>query len=1835
MKKLITMVAAFLLVGGTAWSATKGSCESAAISLASSQKVTLVEEYDKDMGGGTGMGVAYYKVTLSKYQAYTIWITGGQTEDLSLSVDVSFDLEDWPMAGFEYDARPDNSTQMAYMYADSWDEDDKNSYTFYVCVSGEIGETCNLYFANGIRSFVQEGEDGNPRRITATEAMQSEIRTQIESSFYYSLHVEAGRKYRVWGVGGVEKVRIVTDDGVQMLVEEDPFYDEYFEQIFQNKAPKANGVAYLLYPQETGDLIFSVDNQPGSYINQPFGVAYMVFHRSSPEEHMSRFKKNVVLSAANKYAADVVPGRVVADAVTYYDPVIDETLAKVYLKRGERWVFETVGATKPLMMRLYDAAGNVLVENDRIGPTTYDVRTAGQAPADGWFYVGVCDPTLDYMDEPGPGTVRLTARRAEDYTDPTESDEFDSGDDTYAGATTITAYPGTLADATTFAENLPGNGPHILSAGDWYDWYRFAGRKGVTYALKARFATSATTYHHLSAQVYKMVNGAASVVTGVTGSLTPDEADDGTLPLNFTADADAVYYVGISVKEGVGLDYPAYSLHAMGFYTGIDLGLVTVNTKGAAGEWTIKGSDTRYPAGATVISVAGSPVIVNFMTVAGFKAPAAKTVTPGVWKTEADIKVINVNYTDTHDPADNVVAGYTMLTPTATEAVDPRTLWKDDPADHFVFRAVEGVCYNFVLEDTTSEGDGDAVFAVYTEKNLTTPIAGLSELTELKKQKFTGDLLHLVKVTHRKGGTLDSSYALHYNAANIGVVGFASEKITVTKNDAYADLTVVRTSSEGALRVCYATVAGTAKPGEDYFPTSAVETLAWEDGDASSRQIRVKLIPDLEPTWNVDKKFSVKLWPISEDAVLDDEYQAILATIGGRTGTATVTITPDAEKNPGTVSLVNQPLTVTAGDDLVLRLSRQGGSDGSVAVALYTNPGTAVAGAKGDYETLTYTVVQWNEGETGEKTVTFKTHDRRAASAKTVTLGLLAVNQDYRSAGYGDYRKCLLPQMATTSATISIVSGVASHTTAALAGAAASGISFVTPMGSWLVDESDTLRSEALNAGASARVQFSVNGPGFFVVEPQILGGTGKALLRYLVSGGKVIDISEGGRQVITVPAGAKSVLFDITSSEKGCYAAFNRLENGLPFKWIPLSSIRAVYPGSGAVIHGEPALNPQAKLYGETTDYAFSWTKPEGKESENLWYRVKVGTSAASFPYTVTDADTVEYLTTDPSWTPQIKNLVAKKAAGTTFRLYWTVECAYSTDPDPDFSKLDWLTAPNAWSFSLLSPNSPSTAVSAGNPTPVHGDVKVEPETIVLTEGVYYSASLSASEGKATIAGCVGGRLPPGLTVSGMKLAGVPSQAGDYEAEVEVAVGSAYAATKHMTFKVQPMESAAGTFVAYLHDANGSSREAYLRNGALSMTVGANGSVAATMIFGPGRLSFNSTKGYDSVEEVEVAGETTRTFRLKVSNAAKKIGGATCTDTMELEVTGESVEDALQLRKGAGKVAISIYLADKQGLPTERTFTGLLTRDDSASETFRAELAPYVGYYTVALVPQGPVAGLPRGNGVLTLTLDENGRTRMAGTLADGTAYTCAAYANLSADGVAVPFFASAANYSVGGTMTLVDGGEATYVDSLGELSWSKDGAGSTPDNAGFTMALNPAGGYYDTIVNLERYYLDRAFVAEADSLSGLPTNLLPSGYTYMAETTPHDVNVNVWGNTVAPEKGVWVKDDANPSRYDLAKCVNLWNVTASFARGSGLVSGSFNAVSDNGTTQAYVGVCTHTGVLLMNRDASAPLDEDVWTAGHYLLPTKTKWQISMPFNIKAVRVDRDWSEAPVPKAK
>ena len=188
-----------------------------------------------------------------------------------------------------------------------------------------------------------------------------------------------------------------------------------------------------------------------------------------------------------------------------------------------------------------------------------------------------------------------------------------------------------------------------------------------------------------------------------------------------------------------------------------------------------------------------------------------------------------------------------------------------------------------------------------------------------------------------------------------------------------------------------------------------------------------------------------------------------------------------------------------------------------------------------------------------------------------------------------------------------------------------------------------------------------------------------------------------------------------------------------------------------------------------------------------------------------------------------------------------------------------------------------------------------------------------------------------------------------------------------------------------------------------------------------------------------------------------------------------------------------------------------------------------------------------------------------------------------------------------------------------------------STYDGAGFKLSLSPVGGWYDTVVNLQRYYIDRDFSVETEPVTGIPEYLRYPGVSYVADTTPRGVALKLEGNVLSPVATRFVMEE-NGRRVDLSASDNPWNVRFAFERGSGLVSGTFAVISDDGASpQQYAATLPHYGILLMNADPKSPL-ADVLTAGFYLLPSsKSGWLLSRPFNVRMKTADHDWSEAEI----
>ena len=149
---------------------------------------------------------------------------------------------------------------------------------------------------------------------------------------------------------------------------------------------------------------------------------------------------------------------------------------------------------------------------------------------------------------------------------------------------------------------------------------------------------------------------------------------------------------------------------------------------------------------------------------------------------------------------------------------------------------------------------------------------------EVNKRAFdAGYVVMQVCHTSESGFEVDSCYGLTYMSVNVGTISFESASVEVGKGDPYVDVVLKRSASEGAVSVRCTTVAGTAKPGEDYYPISEEQTVSWADGDMADKTVRVRLIPSLYDEWTEDRSFQVRIATFAQDAVSDEEYIPVIA----------------------------------------------------------------------------------------------------------------------------------------------------------------------------------------------------------------------------------------------------------------------------------------------------------------------------------------------------------------------------------------------------------------------------------------------------------------------------------------------------------------------------------------------------------------------------------------------------------------------------------------------------------------------------------------------------------------------------------------------------------------------------------------------------------------------------------------------------------------------------------------------------------------------------------------------------------------------------------------------
>lgn len=904
-----------------ALAATAGSCLSAARSVNFSatspenpgtNKVFLTWAYDEDTktyDTTNDLRVCYFKATLSRGQAYTVWMEGPDVDaDMIEFVDIqpvpaTSDDQMEPVAMFsEVSGRWGTKQVLAKdeWYIDEEDPEmsDPTSWSYYFYIAGPASASNTTFcFAKGLA--IPVGIEENPFEIdastyeedTAFNASQKKAEFQVphlfvtnEFSFVFQADFLGGYRYLFAPVGGSAA---------------DP-YDMSFEDgkmTPYGEWTTAGNAAYTFDPTSDGEQLFSVyqleTNNPVAKLNLRFK---MLPHRSLGDHNPA------TLPVPGSVA--IAPRRINSTNNEFYDDIIDGPLYGFNVVKGQRYLVETTGATTNLLLRIYDADGELLYENTECGDGSGNVRRGFTAKANGLYYAGVAvNLRDDDVDDPGQATAVLHVLSGESVEG--TPDAWDDADDETAGATLLTVFPygqdayeGSGVPVEPYEVDKDGSaGYHELGRTDWSDVFAINARKGLRYRLRVRAAEDPFT--DLKASVFTL-NGTKEVAVTAGGSIN-DYDLSGEEPLTFLATKNGLHYIRLTVSEGYGVSYPKYKVHAAvydpevmgGEYLG-QLKVVMHGTDKAT--WTLNSESVKYTSGETIVLPEGK-YRVKFSSVSGYTTP---TTLEGVDVDHDESAFCEVWYNDKNDPKDDYPSGKGLVdgksvTYAATswsvstkETFQSRTLWTKDVADCFAIAGKDGAYYDF---DLVQDGAEDAVFSITNAESgvICKGVTSVEKLTlPALKSKY-----YLI-VSHKDAKKpLDTSYVLGGFYANVGAIKFSKTAVKVKDTATSVTLTVNRTAKDGSVRVKYETVDDEAIAGTNYVAQTGY--LEWANGDNKAKTITIKLIPKLIAAYNGgDKDFEVRL----TDAAREDDYKAsILAD------TATVTI-QESSKETVTVESV-------------------------------------------------------------------------------------------------------------------------------------------------------------------------------------------------------------------------------------------------------------------------------------------------------------------------------------------------------------------------------------------------------------------------------------------------------------------------------------------------------------------------------------------------------------------------------------------------------------------------------------------------------------------------------------------------------------------------------------------------------------------------------------------------------------------------------------------------------------------------------------------------------------------------------------------------------------------
>jgi hypothetical protein len=1824
-------------------------------------------------------GVWTKKIEVNRGAEHTFWVDGLSSETAVWSVTVSAEytykdednwaFEDWIEATetyTEYDEDDGHTTSIyCLLTEDDWDrgESPPSKLTFTVTVEGNYdsenpeNNKFTFHHSSGRGDYpvdvdqdepeapkVPEGSDAdhaaefNPKE-TATPANFATCGSKTGKLYagsyagvntYYlttSSKLTPGRKYMIGIIG----------DGIEMGISGDSSDLLANAKSCQDIWPDCTE-AYEFVPDSSDYCRITLS---GGTSASSFTLRHAVMPSRKPKDHVAA---TLALDAPEEFS----PGYMNAPDSGAFDLVIDEKLFKFTTgDKGDNYLFTVDGADSPLLMHIYNTEGES--KNSCTMGTGDDNRmvlawTAGSKGE--VVYVGVCQQ-LEDGEEPSAGPVTLTA---------TKVVLAKREESLNVIPTTSTASPFDIEGAVPSSQCVLG---HDI----WTNTFTIAGRKGITYNLKTRLTESG------SDNGVRLAAAAYQIVSSKRKELGTAEAagDSGELDISFEPEENGTVYIDTFVASGdwgtgQGVAYGPYQACAVaaGQY-----GVLKVDMKGAPASamgWKILKIDTEkasdesfYPPGSSAILAEGWYTLAA-QTVNGFVKPDA---TSGFG--EFEVKVGNVTevpykYTDTVDPLDDspdtkdklpgTTSAYapTKLEPTATKpATASRSLWKDDKADWYTIAATAGCYYRLAF----AAKDGAPTMAVYGPDNWTDECGYVLFDNPEESLQFCAEKkgTYYVKVSHLDDESrTDSFYTLEATMANPGLVKFAKTDVSVKDSAAYVDLSVSRSGKDGVTRVKFRTVgAQTDKDDAYYYPTNGV--LEWAVNDNKAKTVRVRLVPN--EAWSTNKVVKVVLEPFDTDDETFDasvEYPATF-DVDKKTmlplDTATITIAASAKKAPGTIQVADsdtpkKPVyTVTAGDTITIPFVRALGADGVVGVKVETVKGTANKSGTPDFDPVVETLV-WEDGETDEKTVSVdtKTVESDYTGVKTFTLKLTAV-----TSGKNDPVQYDKPTIAAASVTVNIVNDkfvdtLANYSKANAAALKAEGITLKEgKAGTWFLDDEGGLFTTA-----GSDITFTLVGPGKFVFTPEGDGvtastGSGKTL--------QTVACESGDEATVYVASGNQSVVIKKASAIKS-------------YVWTQLAAAVAAAPTIDKAVLAK-GMNELCFERQDGVSYRV-YALSAGQKVERT-----VNGRTSSVALKLGDPETEIFADGDDRFYVDCEYNTTNNGKYT-----WRADAYYEDGPVTNVAK----TAVNLTILNAEPEDVPATAIAGQNVWGEDIEDLAEGAAIVLRQGV--KAGFSVGAAGSTVKS-VAGKLPDGLKLEQDKttkqwyVRGTPTKAGKFQALLQETDAKKVAGTTTvLKIAVEAAGTAVGTF-------NGLATTFDTTNGvpslaSVTITATAAGKLTAKATIAGKSYSFADT-GYTYVAGDPDDPDAPVYLSAELFLATKVVSGKTATtvtnwlyytvmDVAETNSAGWYAEGVVDILMAA------LPDAKGSGFQEDVWYSGKTYRNNSriadktALAAWQAEAAKYAGYYTVSLVAPDAMPGEPRGSGYMTMTLDAKGNAKLTGKLADGTAYsgsaTAAFVGEAESPSIRVPLYAQKGTSVFGGWLSIRENDEGDMVAEIDspdtDLVWVNDDPASTrAGEEGFVLYLQPVGGWYDTVSNLQRSYL------ESDLAVNLPEgeealeeimDALALGGDYAFVAQPSGQAVDLLGNTLSVAKQTLVKD-ASKKLNDWDASVNASNVKLTFKRATGIVSGSFDlwyeGTNTKGVEQKSITGLKHEGVLVLMRGDDGYLEDDVLSSGFFLSPqtlnkevssgkttkkVSRKWNGSYRFDIKATAADRVWTD-------